>query len=44
MLIDGRLQVFDGRFVAGDLNRIGHDAGRAIERLWSLLDAEGFFG
>ncbi len=43
VLIDGQLQVWNGRFVADDLNRIARDAGRAVGRLWSLLAAEGFF-
>lgn len=44
VMTDGRLQVWNGRFVADDLNRIARDAGRAIERLWAMLAAEGFFG
>jgi 5-methylthioadenosine/S-adenosylhomocysteine deaminase len=44
VLTDGRLQVWNGRFVAGDFRRIARDAGRAVERLRGLLAAEGFFG
>ncbi len=44
VMTDGRLQVWNGRFIAGDLGRIARDAGRAVERLWELLRAEGFFG
>lgn len=44
VLTDGRLQVWNGRFVAADMRRITRDAGRAIEKLWTMLAAEGFFG
>ena len=44
VMTDGRLQVWNGRFIAADLGRIARDAGRAVERLWGLLRAEGFFG
>lgn len=44
VLTDGRLQVWNGRFVAGDMRRITRDAGRAVEKLWTMLAAEGFFG
>ncbi|MBK6597487.1 MAG: amidohydrolase family protein [Proteobacteria bacterium] len=43
VMTDGRLQVWNGRFVAADLGRIARDAGRAVSRLWGLLRAEGFF-
>ncbi|MCB1625156.1 MAG: hypothetical protein KDI32_11250, partial [Pseudomonadales bacterium] len=43
VMTDGRLQVWNGRFVAADLGRISREAGRAIERLWDSLRAEGFF-
>jgi 5-methylthioadenosine/S-adenosylhomocysteine deaminase len=43
VMTDGRLQVWNGRFVADNFNRIAQDAGRAVTRLWGLLDAEGFF-
>ncbi len=41
---DGQIQVFNGRFVAGDFERIRREAGAAIRRLWGMLDAEGWFG
>lgn len=44
VLIDGQLQVANGRFVAANLGRIASDAGRAVEKLWGMLAAEGFFG
>lgn len=44
VMTDGRLQVWDGRFVAADFARITRDAGVAIERLWTMLDADGFLG
>jgi 5-methylthioadenosine/S-adenosylhomocysteine deaminase len=44
VLIDGRLQVANGRFVAEDLGLIAAEAGRTVEKLWRLLEAEGFFG
>jgi cytosine/adenosine deaminase-related metal-dependent hydrolase len=44
VMTDGRLQVWNGRFVADDLDRIARDAGAVIERLWGRLAAEGFFG
>jgi cytosine/adenosine deaminase-related metal-dependent hydrolase len=44
VLTDGRLQVWNGQFVADDLTRIAREAGAAVERLWGMLAAEGFFG
>jgi len=41
---DGRIQVFNGRFVASDFDRIRQQAGAAVARLWAMLDAEGWFG
>lgn len=41
---DGEIQVFQGRFVASDFERIRREAGAAVARLWALLDAEGWFG
>jgi 5-methylthioadenosine/S-adenosylhomocysteine deaminase len=41
---DGMVQVFNGRFVAGDYERIRREAGAAVARLWGMLDAEGWFG
>lgn len=44
VMTDGRLQVWNGRFVADDLGRIAQQAGAAVERLWAMLAAENFFG
>ncbi len=44
VMTDGQLQVWNNRFIADDLNRISRDAGAAIQRLWGMLAAEGFFG
>jgi cytosine/adenosine deaminase-related metal-dependent hydrolase len=41
---DGRVQVYEGRFVAEDFARISREAGAAVQRLWGLLEAEGWFG
>ena len=43
VMTDGRLQVWNGRFVAEDFARIAQEAGAAIERLWGMLAAEGYF-
>jgi cytosine/adenosine deaminase-related metal-dependent hydrolase len=41
--VDGRVQVSGGRWVGGDAVRITEDGGRVARRIWSLLEAEGWF-
>jgi cytosine/adenosine deaminase-related metal-dependent hydrolase len=41
---DGVVQVYNGRFIAGDFERIRREAGAAVARLWDMLRAEGWFG
>lgn len=43
VITDGNIQIHEGRFVAGNFERIAHDAGAAVSRLWNILDDEGWF-
>jgi cytosine/adenosine deaminase-related metal-dependent hydrolase len=43
VLVDGRVQVSDGAFVGGDIDRIIADGGEAAKKIWGLLEAEGWF-
>ncbi len=43
VLVDGRVLVQDGVFVAADERQIAEDGGRVAQRLWSALAREGWF-
>ena len=42
VMTDGRLQVFDGRFVA-DEAQVQAAGERAVQKVWQQLDREGWF-
>jgi 5-methylthioadenosine/S-adenosylhomocysteine deaminase len=39
----GRLQVFDGRFIAADQTALAQRGGHVVERIWAQLEKEGWF-
>jgi cytosine/adenosine deaminase-related metal-dependent hydrolase len=44
VLVDGRVQVADGGYVGGDIAEIVGEGGAVARRIWSTLEAEGWFG
>jgi hypothetical protein len=40
---DGNAQIFDGRLVVDDEERVKRRGGAVVEQIWDQLDAEGWF-
>jgi 5-methylthioadenosine/S-adenosylhomocysteine deaminase len=43
VMTDGRLQVYDSRFVAGDEQQVLAAGGKVVEKIWAQLADEGWF-
>lgn len=43
VIVDGRVLVARGRFVASDADMVVADGGRVARRIWGILEAEGWF-
>ena len=42
-MTDGNIQVFEGQFVADNMERVAREGGAAVQRIWRQLDEEGWF-
>lgn len=43
VMTDGNLQVYDGKFIADDFDRVAQAGGRVVAQIWRQLDSEGWF-
>ncbi len=42
-MTDGMIQMFEGVFILDDLNAVSQKAGKAVEKIWTKLKAQGYF-